>query len=61
MVRGARGASVDNGFETRLLKHAILKYMSNIHCICLRLALTCADSNGQLAFLEYFKDRLIQL
>ena len=59
------GASVMTGGNTgvaaRLRQHQVLKCMLNIHCICHRLALACADSSDQLTFLKEFETTLIQL
>ena len=59
------GASVMTGGNTgvaaRLRQHQVLKCMLNIHCICHRLALACADSSDQLIFLKEFETTLIQL
>ena len=59
------GASVMTGGNTgvaaRLRQHQVLKCMLNVHCICHRLALACADSSDQLTFLKEFETTLIQL
>ena len=52
---------VNNGVAARLREHQVLRHMLNIHCICHRLALACADSSNQLTFLKDFEDTLIQL
>ena len=59
------GASVmtgsKSGVAARLKENEVLKCLINIHCICHRLALACADSSNQLTFLNDFESNLIQL
>ena len=52
---------VNTGVAARLRENEELKNLLNIHCICHRLALACADSSAQLTFLKDFETTLIQL
>ena len=59
MAFSSDGASVMTGGNTRvaarLRQHQVLQCMLNIHCICHRLALACADLSDQLTFLKKFE------
>ena len=52
---------VNTGVDARLREYEELKNLLNIHCICRRLALACADSSAQLTILKDFETTLIQL
>ena len=53
--------SVNNGVAEQLRENQDLTHILNIHCICHRLALACADSSSQLTVLKDFEDVLISL
>ena len=52
---------VHNGVAVRLRENQDLIHMLNIHCICHRLELACADASYQLTVLKDFEDVLIQI
>ena len=52
---------VNNDAAAHLRENQDLIQMLNIHSICHRLALACADSSSQLTLLKDFVEVLIQL
>ena len=58
------GASVMTGSKGGVatkLKEDLCKTMINIHCICHRLALACADTGDEFKFIRNFEENLIEL